>query len=167
MDHKLDSEIQEIRIKKRNNTEINLMVLFHQAYSIMANAIELELKHLHITQPQVKVLNMLSRENRPLTLDELAAWTIKELNSVFALVIRMEKKGLIKRIKIDDDVKTYVTLTEKGNILYHKKVTECSINLIFGKLTDDEKKQFESILLKIRGTTRELLGMDFRPPFLP
>jgi DNA-binding MarR family transcriptional regulator len=146
MDNRLDSEIQEIRIKKRNNTDINLMV--------------------HITQPQVKVLNMLSRENRPLTLDELADWTIKELNSVFALVIRMEKKGLIKRIKKDDDVKTYVTLTEKGNILYHKKVTECSISLIFGKLTDDEKKQFESILIKIRGTTRELLGMDFRPPFL-
>jgi DNA-binding MarR family transcriptional regulator len=166
MDNKIDSEIQEIRIQKRNNTEINLLVLFDQVHSVMANAIELELKHLHITQPQVKVLNMLSRENRPLTLDELADWTIKELNSVFALVTRMEKKGLVKRIKKENDLKTYITLTEKGNILYHKKVTEYSIGLIFGKLSESEKKHFESTLLKIRDNTRELLGMNFKPPFL-
>jgi DNA-binding MarR family transcriptional regulator len=151
MDNSIDAEIQKIRIEKRDNIAINLLVLFDQTSSIVENAIELELKHLHITQPQVKVLNMLSRENRPVTLDELANWTIKELNSVFALVNRMEKKGLVKKIRKDDDPKTYIALTEKGSILYHKKVTERSIGLIFGKLTDEEKKHFESTLKKIRG----------------
>jgi DNA-binding MarR family transcriptional regulator len=162
-----NDEIQKIREEKRNDPEINLLVLLDQTCSIVSNAIELELKHLHITQPQVRVLNMLSREDRPVTLDELGNWTVKELNSVFALVNRMEKKGLVKKIKNGDDLKTYVTLTEKGSILYHKKVTERSIHLIFGKLTEEQRKQLESTLSEVRDNTRELLGMNFKPPFMP
>jgi DNA-binding MarR family transcriptional regulator len=163
----VDDEIQKIREEKRNDREINLLVLLDQTCSIVSNAIELELKHLHITQPQVRVLNMLSREDRPVTLDELGDWTVKELNSVFALVNRMEKKGLVKKTKNSDDLKTYVTLTEKGNNLYHKKVTERSIHLIFGKLTEDQRKQLESTLIEVRDNTRELLGMNYKPPFMP
>jgi DNA-binding MarR family transcriptional regulator len=162
-----DAEIQKIREVKKSDPEINLLVLLDQTCSIVSNAIELELKHLHITQPQVRVLNMLSRENRPVTLDELGDWTVKELNSVFALVNRMEKKGLVKKTKNGDDLKTYVALTEKGNMLYHKKVTERSIHLIFGKLTETQKKQLESILVEVRDNTRELMGMNYKPPFLP
>ena len=120
-----------------------------------------------MTQPQVRVLTMLSRENRPVTINELANWTLKEFNSVSTLINRMERKGLIKKVKKTGDLKTYVTLTEKGSNLYHKQVTERSIRLIFEKLTSEEKKQLELTLKKLRDTTRDLLGMDYRPPFLP
>ena len=133
----------------------------------MTSAIELEIKHLKMTQPQVRVLTMLSRQNKPATLEELANWTLKEFNSVSTLINRMEKKGLVKKTKLNGDLKTYVTLTEKGSDLYHKQVTERSIHLIFDKLSSEEKKQLDSTLKKIRDTTRDLLGLDFKPPFLP
>jgi DNA-binding MarR family transcriptional regulator len=101
------------------------------------------------------------------TLDELANWTLKEFNSVSTLINRMEKSDLVKKIKKDGDLKTYVVLTEKGSNLYHKQVTESSIHRIFGNLSDEEKSQLDSILLKIRSKTRDLLGLDYRPPFLP
>ena len=110
---------------------------------------------------------MLSREDRPLTIEELANWTLKEFNSVSTLIIRMEKNGLVKKIKKDGDLKTYILLTEKGSILYHHKVTERSIHLIFEKLSAAEKKRLEALLKKVRDTTRDLLGLDFKPPFLP
>jgi len=110
---------------------------------------------------------MLSREDKPVTLDELANWTLKEFNSVSTLINRMEKKGLVKKTKTNGDLKTYVTLTEKGSEVYHRQVTERSIHLIFEKLTAKEREQLESILKKVRNTTRDLLGMDYRPPFLP
>jgi DNA-binding MarR family transcriptional regulator len=110
---------------------------------------------------------MLSRQDKPATLEELANWTLKEFNSVSTLINRMEKKGLVKKSKQPGDLKTYISLTEKGSDLYHKKVTERSIHLILEKLTAQEKTQLESILKKIRDTTRDLLGLDFRPPFLP
>jgi len=164
---KARNDIEKIRTLKKNDPDINLYILLDQADSIVTNAVELELKHLRITQPQARILTMLSRESRPVTIDELSNWTLKEFNSVSTLINRMEKKGLIKKAKKPDDLKTYITLTEKGSELYHKKVTERSIHLIFGKLSAEEKNQLESILKKVRDTTRDLLGMDYRPPFLP
>ena len=160
-------EIEKIRTSKKKDREINLYILLDQADSIVTNAVELEIKHLRITQPQVRILSILSRQNKPLTLDDLSNWTLKEFNSVSTLVNRMEKKGLVKKAKKNGDLKTYVTLTEKGNKLYHINVTERSIHLIFDKLSQEEKKQFGDILLKVRDTTRTLLGLDYKPPFLP
>ncbi len=161
------NEIEKIQILKRNDPEINLYILLDQAASIVTNAVELELKHLRMTQPQVRVLTMLSREDRPVTIDELANWTLKEFNSVSTLVNRMEIKGLVKKIKKEDDLKTYITLTDKGSDLYHKQVTERSIHLIFDKLSADEKKQLDFLLKKVRDTTRDLMGLNYRPPFMP
>jgi DNA-binding MarR family transcriptional regulator len=160
-------EIENIRASKRKDPEINLYVLLDQTNCIVNNAVEMELQHLRMTQPQVRVLTMLSREDHPVTLDELANWTLKEFNSVSTLINRMEKKGLIKKLKKEGDLKTYIRLTEKGSHLYHLEVTEKSIHLIFGKLSEAEKKQLDSLLKKVRDTTRDLLGMDYRPPFLP
>ena len=164
---KPQTEIQKIRTIKKNDPEINLYILLDQTRDLVTNAVELELKHLRMTQPQVKVLTMLSREDRPVTLDELANWTLKEFNSVSTLINRMEKKGLVRKIKKDGDLKTYIALTEKGSDLYHRQVTERSIHLIFNELSEEEKKQLKDLLMKVRNTTRELMGLDFKPPFLP
>jgi DNA-binding MarR family transcriptional regulator len=161
------NEIEKIRSLKRDDPEINLYVLMDQANSVITQAVELELKHLQITQPQARVLTMLSRQNNPVTLEELANWTLKEFNSVSTLINRMEKKGLIKKIKINGNLKTYITLTEKGSDMYHRQVTERSIHLIFSKLSKDEQKQLENALKKVRDNTRDLLGLNFRPPFMP
>jgi len=159
--------IKKSRVLKKNDPEINLLIILDQAHSIVSSAVELELKHLRLSQPQVRILNMLSRENRPVTIDELVNWTLKEFNSVSTLINRMEKNGLVKKYKKKGELKNYITLTEKGDILYNKKVTERSIHLIFGKLSVEEKNQLYDILKKVRDTTRNLLGLDFKPPFLP
>jgi MarR family transcriptional regulator, transcriptional regulator for hemolysin len=161
------NELENIRTSKKHDAEINLYILLDQTNSIVTNAVELELKHLRVTQPQVRILTMLSREDRPVTLDELANWTLKEFNSVSTLINRMVKIGLINKIKKDNDLKSYIVLTEKGSDLYHKQVTERSIHLIFGDLSSEEKQQLDDILKKVRDKTRDLLGLDYRPPFLP
>jgi DNA-binding MarR family transcriptional regulator len=160
------NKTEKIRTSKKNDQEINLYILLDQADSIVTNAIELELKHLRITQPQVRILTMLSRQDKPVTLEDLSNWTLKEFNSVSTLINRMEKKDLVKKTKKTGDLKTYVTLTEKGNKLYHHGVTERSIHLIFDKLTQEERKNLEDLLKKVRVITRELLGLDYKPPFM-
>jgi DNA-binding MarR family transcriptional regulator len=164
---KIDNEIEKIQATKKNDPDINLYILLDQTDSIVTNAVEQELKHLRVTQPQVRVLTMLSRRNQPVTLEELADWTLKEFNSVFTLVNRMEKKGLIKKIKKEDELKTYIILTPKGSDLYHKQVTERSLHLIFERLNQEEKKSLDLLLGKVRDTTCELLRRDYKPPFLP
>jgi DNA-binding MarR family transcriptional regulator len=163
----INNEISKIRISKLNDPDISLLILFDRTWLLIDDTVKLELKHLRITRPQVAVLAMLSRQDRPLTFNELAKSTQKEFNSVSVLINRMEKKELVRKIKKDDDLKTYVVLTKKGSILYHKKVTERSVHLIFGKLTDKEKKSFVSILNKLNNATSDLLGLSYKPPFLP
>ncbi len=161
------NEIENLRIMKRDDPEINLYILLDQTNSIVTAAVELEVKHLRVTQPQVRILTMLSRKNAPANLEELAQWTLKEFNSVSTLINRMEKKGLVKKIKKDGELKTYVVLTKKGNDLYLKQVTERSIHLILSQLSDHEKDQLEALLKKVRDTTHDILGLYYRPPFLP
>jgi DNA-binding MarR family transcriptional regulator len=163
----ISDDIEKIRITKKEDPDINLLMVFDQSCSVITTAIELELKHLQTTQAQVRILNMLSRENRPVTIDELSNWTFKEFNSVSTLINRMEKRGLVKKIKKNLDLKTYIIPTEKGNVLYHKKVKEQSIHLIFGSLSEEERKQLYDILKRLRDTTSNLLGLDFKPSFLP
>jgi DNA-binding MarR family transcriptional regulator len=161
------NEIEQIKNLKKNDHEVNLYILLDQTNSIVTNAVELELKHLRVTQPQIRILTMLSRQDEPVTLEQLSNWTLKEFNSVSTLINRMEKKGLIKKIKKDGDLKTYINLTEKGSKLYHLDVTERSIRLIFEKLSKEERKQLRALLMKVRDATREILGLDYKPPFLP
>lgn len=159
-------EIKQIRLQKRNDRDINLYILLHQTQAIVSNAVDTEIKHLRVTQAQVTVLTMLSREDRPVTLDELTSWCLKDFSSVFTLINRMEKNGLVKKSKKNDDPKTYITLTKKGSILYHQKVTERSIHLIFDVYSEEEKTQLDLLMKKLRDNARDLLGLDFRPPFL-
>jgi DNA-binding MarR family transcriptional regulator len=163
---KVRNDTGNIRISKKNDPEINLYILLDQADSIVTNAIELEIKHLRMTQPQVRVLTMLSREDKPTTLEELANQTFKEFNSVSTLINRMEKKGLVKKVKKPGELKTYVALTEKGSDLYYNQITERSIHLIFNEFTSEEKQQLESTLKKVRDKTRDLMGLSYKPPFL-
>jgi DNA-binding MarR family transcriptional regulator len=167
MQKSINDEIEKIRVEKLNDSDIECLILFGRTWYTIDKAIELELKHLRTTRPQVAILAMLSRNNKPLTLDEMAKNSGKEFNSVSSLINRMEKKDLVKKIKKEEELKTYVELTEKGSLLYHKKLTEQAIHLIFGKLTETEKKQFMSIIGKLRDTTSNLLGLSYKPPFLP
>ena len=163
----VQDELDKLRLLKKEDFDDNLYILLDQTDGIVTHAVELELKHLRLTQPQVRVLAILSRENRAVTLDELATWTLKEFNSVSTLINRMEKNGLVNKTKNNGDLKSYITLTEKGSVLYLQKVTERSIHLIFERLTSKEKTQLNAILTKVRDTTRDLLGLDFKPPFMP
>ena len=167
MSKSVDDEIKKIQILKSNDPDINLLILLDRTISVIDDAVEMELKHLRITRPQVGILSMLSREDKPLTLKEIAERNHKEISSVSVLIKRMENKGMVRKIKKDDDLKTYVVMTEKGSVIYHKNVTERSVHLIFGNLTKEEKQGLASILDKLRNTTSDLLGLGYKPPFLP
>jgi DNA-binding MarR family transcriptional regulator len=154
-------------INKKDDPRINLFILLEQTRDIVVHAVKLELNHYRTSVPQVKLLVMLSRENRELTFNELSNWALRELNSVSNLINKLEKRGLVKKLKKKGDEKTYIALTEKGSRFYDEEVTERSIHLIFDSLSQEEKKQLEALLKKVRDTTRDLLGIDYKPPFLP
>ena len=162
-EHKVNSG----NLSKADDILINLSVLLMQTSDTITKAIELELAQYNVNFPEARILFMLARENRDVNFHEMSEWVLRELNSISVLVTKMESKGLVKKIKKPGDKRTYVILTEKGADLFNNQITEKAQKMIFNALKDDERQQFERLLKTLRDRARNLLGMDYKPPFLP
>ena len=92
--------------------------------------------------------------------------TRRSLNSVSALVSRMEKKGLVKKVRNPTNYKTYVVMTDAGKDVFENMVTERSIHLILDALSPSEKEQLCVLLERLQLKARSVLGLDYKPPFL-
>jgi hypothetical protein len=76
----------------------------------------------------------------------------------------MAKIGLVTKKK--ENGKIEIAITGAGVNAYINS-TRRSIEMIFSSLDDNEKKQLENTLKKIRSKGRELLGIGFKPAFIP
>ncbi len=153
-------------MRKADDPRIILYGLLDQTRETISKAVDLELGQYRMSVPQVKIMHMLAQGNGGMTLGELASASVRELNSISTLIGRMQKKGLVKKVRKPGDDKAYVTLTDKGRDIYNNTVTEQSIYLIFDALSDGEKRQLAALLQKLQSKARALLGLDYKPPFL-
>ena len=144
----------------------NLFVLFDQTRDTLIHAVELELAQCKTSFAQCRILYMLTQEKNGMTQGDMAKWLLRNLNSVSTLVNKMEKEGLVKKTKNKEDGKVYVTLTQQG-FKEWDQVSERAIFLTFSVLSEEEKKQLKVLLKKLRTEARNILGLDFKPPFLP
>jgi DNA-binding MarR family transcriptional regulator len=160
--------------KKENTAEVfklddytrNIFVLFDQTRDTLVHAMELEIKQAKCNYPQAKILFMLTRDPGGMTQVQMSKWLFRNLNSVSTLVNKMVKKGLVKKVKNREDGKIYVVATEKG-VAYWNSVPERALHLTFSALSKTEKDELRKLLKKLRGETRNLLGLDYKPPFMP
>ncbi len=153
-------------MRKADDPRISLHALLDRTRGTIFKAVELELGQCGVSSPQVKVMHILAQADGAMTLGDLASATVRELNSISTLTSRMQKKGLVKRVKKPGEDKAYVTLTEKGKDIYNNTVTEQSIYLIYDALSDEEKTELSVLLKKLQSKARSLLGLDYKPPFL-
>jgi len=153
-------------MSKANDPRIKLHALLDSTRETIQKAVKMELAQYQMSQSQVKVMHMLAQSEEGLTPGQLSESAIRELNSITTLLNRMQKKELVTKVKKDGDQKTYVVLTDKGLDIYNNTVTERSITLIFDTLSDEEKDQLTSLLSKLQTKARNLLGLDYKPPFL-
>ena len=153
-------------MRKANDPRISLHALLDRTRETISKAVELELSHCGVSGPQVKIMHTLAQGNGAMTLGDLASATIRELNSISTLVGRMQRKGLVKKVRRPGDDKAYVTLTDKGRGIYNNTVTEQSIYLIYDALSPAEKRELGALLEKLQSKARALLGLDYKPPFL-
>lgn len=153
-------------MSKISDPLIALFVLFDSTRETIQKAVKLELAQYKISQSQVKIMHALAENPEGMTLNQLSSQCIREINSIATLVSRMQKKGLVRKVKKPGDTKDYVVLTDEGLDIFNNTVTEHSVMLIFDTLSEEEKKQLVSLLLKLQNRARDLLGMNYIPPFL-
>ena len=135
----------------------------HANYA-MARQRELELAQLGITIEQHAILHVLTiKDGRDIS--DIAAVRIRQHNSIFTLIIRMEKHGLVRKIKSPKSKEYKIYITEKGKAIY-QKITNNSLDATFSALSEDDKQKLSQYLKLLLIRSLSLQGFDYNLPFL-
>ena len=143
------------------DTDQDLWLLFTHARYAVYRAREKELQILRTSPEHVGVLFLVQALGDKATPAEIARQIIRQPHSVSALIERMAKKGLIKKVKdLERKNMVRVVLTDKGKKIYEASTMRGPIHHIMGELSADEKKQFRKTLGKILTKARKEIGLD-------
>jgi DNA-binding MarR family transcriptional regulator len=159
----MQSNYEDLTEVVKNNYEF--WGLFIRINKLIAKARDVELAKYGITREQSHILHILHSKGGSSTLNELSNLGLVNHNATSTLVIRMEKLGLVERVKNADSRHFQINITQKGREIF-EQMPRASVEMIFSELTLKEKKMMAPCLLKLEQRTRELLGIDYKPPFV-
>jgi DNA-binding MarR family transcriptional regulator len=143
-----------------------MFIMLEQTRTAIYHMLIAEEKLYNTDFTEVGIMYYLLNKENGAPQSDLAKWVMKKQNSISVCLNKMEKKGLIKKVKNRKDRKKYSILTPKGrNIL--KQLEARGIALTFSVLSEEEKRQLKPILEKLCYRSGELLGLSFKPPYLP
>ena len=125
-----------------------------------------ELRQYSLTPIKAAVLLVTKAIDGKTTPAEISRWLFRRPPSVFGLLGRMEKQGLIRQSKnLDRKNMVRVEISEKGLQAYHQSLKRDSIHKIMSSISDEEKEQLKSLLYKIRNSALEEIRIEHELPF--
>jgi DNA-binding MarR family transcriptional regulator len=146
--------------------DFKLWSLLNQVNTVMSKARSRELLKFGVTAVEASVLFCVKSGENKVTPAQISQWTLRERHSISAEVTRMEKKGLIKKVK-DLRYRNHVRilLTDKGEILFSKSLQRDSIERMLKALSKPEKRQIRLSLEKLREAALFEVGNNKMPSF--
>jgi DNA-binding MarR family transcriptional regulator len=148
--------------------DYNLWVLLRQTRDAMVKAREKELEKYGISSIQAAVLFNIQTIGPEATPAEISRRLVREPHSVSGLLNRMEKQGLITRVKdLPKRNMVRVSLTEKGREVYELSTKRLSMHDTMSVLSEGERSQLWNMLEKLRDKALKLAGIGHELPFPP
>ncbi len=145
--------------------DYDLWILFDQAGFALSRLREIELTQFGLTLPQSAILYALQTHEGSMTIAEMEDYTMRQPLSMFLLINRMEKSGLVSQTKDRQGKKNQIIISKQGKELY-SRVTTDSNDMIFSTLSDKEQIQLAEFLDTLLERARYLLGITYVPPIL-
>lgn len=134
----------------------------------MAKARRKELFQYGITPVEASALFTIQAIGYKVTAAEIARWLLREPHSVSSLLARMEKKGLVRKIKdLEKKNLIRIMLTQKGRQAYYRSTKRESINRIMSCLSTGEHQQLRAYAEKLWYKALEDLGIRSKQIFPP
>ncbi len=126
-----------------------------------------ELAQYNVPPVQAAVLFIIQAIGYRATPAEISRWFFRQSHSVSELLSRMEKGGLVRKVKdLDRKNLVRVELTEKGRETYHQSMKRVSIHNIMSSLSEEEHQQLRSCLQKLRDKALKEIGIKGEPRHL-
>jgi MarR family transcriptional regulator, organic hydroperoxide resistance regulator len=136
------------------------LLLTHTRYAVF-RAREKELQRYGLSPEQASLMFVVMGMGNKATPAALSRYLLRQPHTVSALVDRMAKKGLIKKIKdLERKNLVRVVITEKGQRAYELTTKRGPIHRIMNSLNSEEKKLFSQYLEKIYAEGRKEIGLD-------
>jgi MarR family transcriptional regulator, organic hydroperoxide resistance regulator len=136
------------------------LLLTHARYAVF-RAREKELQRYGISPEQVGLLFVVQALGNQATPATLSRHILRQPHTVSALVDRMARRGLVRKVKdLDRKNLVRVVMTEKGQKMYELSTKRGPIHRILGTLDAQEKKEFRSYLERLLAVARKEIGMD-------
>lgn len=147
-------------MKEQVSFNFVLWQLLHRTFRAADKVRERELEQWGLTAQKSAVLRVVLRLGREATPKEISRQLVLEKNTISEQLKRMEREGLVKKVK-DPDRKNVVRIevTDRGYEFHLKTRTQSSIEKIMSALTDEEKRELWSTLSKIREKANQELGI--------
>jgi len=146
--------------------DYELWVLLDQTCAAMMRAKENELRPAGISGMQAAVLFIVKTVKGPATPAEISRWLFREPHSVSGLLNRMEKDGLVRKVKdLDRKNLIRVALTEKGEEAYQQSREMKVISEILSCLTRKKKENLRAYLEALRNKAVTQIGVRRQLPF--
>ncbi len=145
-----------------------LWILLRRTSHVVWKVRERELGQYGLSAVKTGVLRIVQVIGRKATPAEISRYLLREDHSVSGLLSRMEKEGLVTKVKdLDKKNRVRIVLTEKGHKAYYQAMKGGSIHNIMSALSDEERQQFMSCLEKIRDKAFKELGWAAHHPLYP
>jgi DNA-binding MarR family transcriptional regulator len=142
-------------------------LLTHARYAIF-RAREKELQRYGVSPEQVGLLFVVQALGNKATPAALSRHILRQPHTVSALVDRMARRGLVKKVKdLDRKNLVRVVMTEKGQKTYDLSTKRGPIHRIFNTISAEEKKKFRETLEKLLAKARKEIGLDKEDIFPP
>jgi len=151
-------------MKDKSYENLNfLWMVLHQARDAIFKLREKELRRFGISTPQAEILFNIEAIGYQPTPTEISKRLLREFHSVSSILIRMEKKGLVKKESdLNRSNLVRISLTDKGRKIYDEAAKRETIFKILSCLSETETIQLLSSLKKIRDEAVKALGMEDR-----
>lgn len=139
----------------------DLWALLIQTRDAMFKARQKELDQYKISAAASIALSVIQSIGSRATPAEISRRLSREPHSTSGLLNRMEKKGLIKKVKdLDRKNMIRVVITDKGYEAYYQSMRQESIHMIISSLSEEECQQLRSLLRTVRNEALKVIGVE-------
>ena len=155
-----------MKTKVATDPDYELWVLLCQACNAMSRARENEVRKFGLSMMQAGLLLIVKAIGERATPAEISRWLFREPHTVSGLLDRMEKQGLVRKVKnLERKNLIRVVITEKGEEAYQRSREMKSIHMMLSCLSLEERKNLKSYLEALRNRAVEELRPRHRLPF--
>ena len=151
-----------------SDKDYNLWTLLGLTRDAIQRARQKELAQYNISSRQSAVLFIVRAIGDKATPAEISRWLFRESHSISDLLSRMERQGLVRKVKdLDRKNQVRIELTQKGHEVYQQSYKRESIHRILSFLSEEQRKQLGSSLQTLRDKALEEIGVEYEMPFPP